>query len=93
MANALNDHVWRLDTQDANNLTTDTQLIEGVVVTSAGAGDQVVIENGAGDVIFDAEVAAANDSLVFDIKFRLLNGFSVPTLTAGMRVFLYGALD
>ena len=93
MANALRDNVWRLDTADSNNLTDETQFIEGIVVTGAGAADRVVIENGNGDPVFDAKVATAGDTLFFDLKVRLLKGFSVPTLTAGLVVFLYGRLD
>lgn len=93
MANTLKDHVWRLDTQDASNLTNETQMIEGIVVVGAAANDTVVIENGAGNPVFSAKVPVAGDTQFYDLKVRLLDGFSVPTLTAGMVVFLYGRLD
>jgi hypothetical protein len=94
MANALNDHVWRLDTANSSNLTDESQILDSIIVHGTGASDDVVIENGEGDVVFSCSVAVAGDTLSFTgLRLRLLHGFSVPTLTAGCIVYLYGALD
>lgn len=92
MANEMHDHVWVIDTAGADLIVSETQLIRGIRFVGTQSGDECVIENGDGEVVFHATLG---DDLVDDassLHLRLRGGFAVPTLSADCTVYLYGQL-
>lgn len=91
MANEVHDHVWVIDTAGADPIVSETQLIKGIRFVGTQAGDEVILQNGAGQVVYHA---ALGDDLVDDsnVHLRLRGGFIVPTLSADCVLYLYGQL-
>lgn len=93
MANELHDHVWVIDTAGADNVTSETVLVRGIRFLGAVAGDEAVVENAAGQVVYQGRVSAnlgVDDS--GELHMRLQGGFSVPTLDTNGLLFIYGQL-
>ena len=86
MANTFKEHHWLLDT--AAVITTD--VVEGVirwVSPTANAGDQVVITDKNGDMVWESVATGAN--YVEETPFSLsANGFELTTIDSG-RVYVY----
>lgn len=95
MANELRDHVWFVDTAGAANITNETVLVQDIRwVGSTTAGHAAVIENGRSGVVVWESVNTLGANEVqesHDLNLRLVEGFSVPTLSSG-RLYIYGKL-
>jgi hypothetical protein len=93
MANVSRDNVWVIDTASADPISTDDIYIHALrwVSTAASAGDQVVVTNAAGDVVWEAFATGANYTEESQVPLRITDGLAVPTLDSGI-LYLYHLL-
>lgn len=98
MANAHNDHVWRIDT--ANIIEDPTERVTNFTVVAKHIrihfpvdADAVQILNGDGDVVLEGVGLKSDDWMRIDRPLRFHNGVRVPVLTPGVVVYLYEALE
>ena len=88
MANSLTLNPWVVDTPAAGAISTDYADVRSIqwVAPSAAAGNEAVVQDQSGRVIWRRVAAGTNTN--FDTEFhgrwgRRVNGLLVPTLASG----------
>lgn len=98
MANDLTKKPWFVDTASATNITNDEVVIDRIVCIGDAnvAGDAAIIQDGSGRTIarFRATGANFHDEQEFytskrNIAAARFTGLKVPTLTAGMQLYIH----
>lgn len=92
MPNVFQEHIWILDTQSSDPVTTDDVFIDAIrwVAEGAAAGSNVILTNAAGQVVWESVATGVN--YVEESRVPVLSrGLIVDTLDSGT-LYLYHLL-
>ena len=87
MANNFTANPWVVDTVMATPITQNLKISNIIWTEQIAAGDQLVIQDQAGNVILDIKASSANIVQTLG-NFQWVNGLKVTTLTSG-KLYIY----